>query len=94
MTMRHAFRRRRAQLVDAADGVDGFFDLVSDFRLDLLRRGARLHRGDDDGGEVDFRKAIDAEQRERKHADHRERQNEHRREDRTANRERSEPLHD
>ena len=92
--LRDAFRRRRAQLVDAADGVDGFFDLVGDLGLDLLRRGAGLHRRDDDGREVDLRKPIDAEPREREHADDGQRQDQHRREDRTADAERSKPLHD
>ena len=37
---RAAFRRRRAQLVDAGDGVDGRFDAVGDLGLDVLRRRA------------------------------------------------------
>ena len=35
--LRHAFGRDRAQLVDAADGVDRLLDLVGDLGLDLLR---------------------------------------------------------
>ena len=54
---RDAFRRRRAELVDAADRVDRFLDLVGDLGLDLLRRRARQPRRHDDGGEVDLRES-------------------------------------
>ena len=54
--LRDAFGRGRAQLVDAADGVDRFLDLVGDLGLDFLRRRAGQARGDDDGREVDLRK--------------------------------------
>ena len=51
-------------------------------------------RRDGDGREVDLRKAIDAELRERERADDGERQDEDGREDRTFDAERGEPLHD
>ena len=92
--LRDAFGRDRAQLVDAADGVDRFLDLVGDLGLDLLRRGAGLDRRDDDGREVDLREAIDAEAREREDADDGQRQDQDGREDRTFDAERSKPLHD
>ena len=44
-----------------ADRVDRFLDLVGDLGLDFLRRGAGQARRDDDGREVDLRKAIEAE---------------------------------
>ncbi len=88
------FRRGRSQLVDAADRIHRFFDLVGDFRLDLFGRGARLDRRDDNGGDVHLGEAVDAEQREGEHADDRERKNQHRREDGAFNGERSKPLHD
>ena len=52
---RDAFRRGRAQLVDAADGVDGFLDLVGDLGFDFLGRRAGQPRRHHDGGEVDLR---------------------------------------
>ncbi len=91
--LRHAFRRDRTELVDAADGVDGLLDLVADLGFDLLRRSARLNRGHDDGGEVDFRKAINAQQGEGEHADNRQRENEDAREHRTFDAESCQPLH-
>ena len=83
--LRDPFRRSRAELVDAADRVHRLFDLVCYFGFDLLRRGAGLHRRHQDGGEVDLRKAIDAEARERERADDRQRQDEDGREDRPFN---------
>ena len=83
MTVRDAFGRGRAQLVDAADRVDGLFDLVGDLGLDFFRRGARQPGRDDDGREVDLRKAIDAQPRERERADDRQRQDQDAGEDRT-----------
>ena len=59
--LRDALRRGRAQLVDAADRVDRFLDLVGDLGLDFLRRGAGQPRRDDDGREVDLREAIETE---------------------------------
>ena len=52
--LRDALGRDRAQLVDAADGVDRLLDLVGDLGLDLLGRGAVEPRGDHDDGEVDL----------------------------------------
>ena len=80
--LRDPLRGCRAQLVDAADRVDGFLDLVADFGFDLLRRGTGLHRRHDDPWEVDFRKLVDAEQREGEEPDDREREDEDGREDR------------
>ena len=71
---RDPFGRGRAQLVDAADRVDRFLDLVRDLGLDFLRRRAGQARRDDDGGEVDLRKAIEAEPGERERADDRQRE--------------------
>ncbi len=83
--LRDAFRRVRAQLVDAADGVDGFLDLVGDFRLDFLRRGARKAGGDDDGRKIDLRESIEPEPRECEGADDCQRECDDRREDRSTN---------
>ena len=78
---RHAFGGRRAQFVDAADGVDGFLDLVRDLGLDFLWRRAWQARRHDDGGEIDLGKAIEAEPGERERADDRQRENQHAGED-------------
>ena len=83
MTVRDAFRGGRAQLVDAADGVDRFLDLVGDLGLDFLRRRARQPGGDDDGREVDLGEAVEAEARERERADDRQREDDDAREDGT-----------
>jgi hypothetical protein len=80
--LRDAFRRDGAQIVDAADRVDRFLDLVGDLGFDLLGRGARLDRGDENRRKVDLRKAIDAKARERERTDHRQREDEDGREDR------------
>ena len=61
--LRDALARRRAELVDAADGVDRALDLVGDVGLDLLRRSAVEARRDDDEREVDVRELIEAEPR-------------------------------
>jgi hypothetical protein len=74
MTVETPFRGRRAELVDAADRVDRFFDLVGDLRLDFLRRRAGQARLHDDRREVDLREPIEAEPRERECADDRQRQ--------------------
>jgi hypothetical protein len=92
--LRDAFRRHRPQIVDAADRVDRFLDLVGDLGFDLLRRGAGLHRRHRNGGEVDLGKAIDAQTREREGADDGERQDEDGRKDRTFDAKRGKPLHD
>jgi hypothetical protein len=84
-----AFRRDRTEVVDAADGVDAFLDLVGDPGLDLLRRGAGLDGRHRNRGEVDLRKPIDAQPGERKGADDGQRQDEDAREDRTFNAQRS-----
>ena len=48
MTIETPSARRRAQLVDAGDGVDRALDLVADVGLDLLGRGAVEARRHDD----------------------------------------------
>src|SRR5207249_7382049 len=68
--------------------------LVGDFRFDLLRRRAGLHRGHEHRRKIDLRKAIDAEPRERERADHGEREDENGREDRSFDAEFGKPLHD
>ena len=92
--LRDALGRIRAELIDAADRVDGFLDLVGDFALDLLGRGARQSRGHGDGREVHLRQPIDAELAEGERADDDQREDEDRGKDRTADAEFSEPLHD
>ena len=92
--LRDALGRRRGQRVDSADRVDGFLDLVRDFRFDLLGRGSGLHRGHSHGGEVDLRIAIHAELEERKRPDDRQRQDQDARKYRTTNTQRCKPLHD
>ena len=61
--LRDAFRRVRAQLVDAADGVDRFFDLVGDLGLDFLRRRAGSRVVTTTVGKSTFGKAVEAEPR-------------------------------
>jgi hypothetical protein len=78
---RDPFRRGRAQLVDAADGVDRFLDLVRDLGLHFLGRRAGQARRHDDGGEVDLGEAIQSEARERERADDGQREDEDARED-------------
>ena len=91
--LRDALGGVRAELVDAADGVDGFLDLVGDLALHLLGRGAGQARGHGDRREVHRRQAIDPELAEGERADDDQREDEDRREDRTADAELSEPLH-
>ena len=83
----------RSQIVDSANRVDRFFDLVGDFRLDLLRCRTRLHGRHEDGGEVDLRETIDPEPREREQTDDAQRENEDAGEHRTLDAKRCEPLH-
>ena len=40
-----------AEIVDAADGVDGLFDALGDLGFDFFRRGATERRGDGDDRE-------------------------------------------
>jgi hypothetical protein len=75
---RHAFGRRRSQLVEPADGVDRLFDLVGDLRLDLLRGGPRLPGRDHDRGKVDLRESVDAQLRVAEYPDDRQRENQNR----------------
>ena len=90
---RDALARRRAQLVDAADRVDGPLDLVGQLRLDLLRRRAVLGRRHDDGGEIDLGELVDPQREVAEGADHDEDQHQHPGEDRLPDAERREPLH-
>ena len=77
---------RRAQLVDAGDGVDRGLDAVGDLGLDALRRRAGVGRRDRHDRHLDARVAIDAEREERHAADDRQRRDQHRGEDRDAGR--------
>ena len=91
--LRDAFAGGRVQLVNAADGVDRFLDLVRDLRLDFLRRSAR-HRGrDDHGGKVDLREKIHRQPRVTEHADDDEDEHEHRGEHGAFDGNCGEPLH-
>ena len=92
--LRDPLRRHGAELVDAADRVDGLFDLVGDFGFHLFRRGAWQAGGHHDGGEVDLRKAIEPKLGECKCADDGQRQRNDRGKDGTTNGDASEPLHD
>ena len=82
-TVETPFRGGRSQLVDPADRVDGFLDLVGDLGLDLLRRGAGQPGRDEDGGEVDLRKTVETQARERERADDRQGEDQDAREDGT-----------
>ena len=73
-----------AQLVDAADRIDGFLDPLGDLRFDLLGAGAGkvgLHRDDRDVG---LGHQIEAERLVRHGAEDDERRRHHDREDRTV----------
>src|SRR5262249_50868371 len=91
---RDAFGRGRTQFVNAADGVDGLFDLVGDLGLDLLRRGARQSRGDGNGREFDTREALYRQPVIREDAQYHQRHYEHRGEDRATDTNFGEFLHD
>ena len=58
---RASFGRDGAELVDFADGVDGFLDLLGDLGLDFLGRSPGIGYHDLDRGDIDFRKQVDAE---------------------------------
>ncbi len=94
---RHHERRslpgNRAQLIDAIDGVDDFFDSLRDERLHLFRRRAGQISTHADGGKIDGRKTIDAQLEITRRADDDQRQNDHRGEDRAADTNFSELLH-
>jgi hypothetical protein len=92
--LRDAFSGIRIELIDAADRVDRFLDLVGDLALDLLRRGAGQTRGHGHGREIHLRQAIDAELAEGKGADDNQREDQNRCEDRPTDTEFSKPLHD
>ena len=77
----HAFAGDAAELVDAADRVDGGLELVTDLRLDLLGRRAAEDGRDHDSGEVDLGEAVDPELEVREETDDAEHEDEHRRED-------------
>jgi hypothetical protein len=81
--LRDAFSGIRTELVDAADRVDRFLDLVGDLALHLLGRRARQTRGHGDGWKVHLRQSIDAELAEREHADDDQREDQDGRKDRT-----------
>ncbi len=83
----------RPQRVDAADRVDGAFDLLGDLGFDLLGRGAGIGHRHGDRRHVDVRQQIDAKADEGVAADHRQRQHEHRRQHRTPNAEFRQLVH-
>ena len=85
--------RDRAQLVDALDGVDRFFDLVGDLGLDLGGRRAGQAGPHEHRRHVDRREAIDAEARQAHEPDDDEREVHHRGEHRAADADLSELLH-
>ncbi len=80
--LRDAFGRDRAQLVDAADGVDRFFHLVGDFGLHVFRRCAIEARGHGDDRQVDLGEAIHPQLGVTEQADHAHQEDEHGRENR------------
>ena len=92
--LRDAFGRIRAQLVDAADRVDGLLDLVGDFGFDFLRCRAGQPGDDDDRRKIDLREPVEPELREGKRADDGQRESDDRRKNWPTNGDRSEPLHD
>ena len=92
--LRDAFGGIRAELIDAADRVDRFLDLVGDLALDLLRRRAGQTRGHGHRREIHLRQPIDAELAEGEGADDDQREDQDRGEDRTTDAEFSKPLHD
>ena len=92
--LRHALAGDRAELVDAADGVDRLFDLVGDLGLDFFGRGAGEAGDDGDHGEVDLGEAVDAELEVAGRADDADEEDEHGGEDRALDADLGEPLHD
>jgi hypothetical protein len=82
-----------AQLVDAGDGVDGALDLVRDLRLHVLGGGARLPRGDGDGGEVHLGEAVHPQRDVAEAPHHHEGEDQHRGEDRAPDGDVRQPLH-
>jgi hypothetical protein len=91
--LRDALDRARAQLVDAADRVDGAFDLLGDLALDLLGRRTRVGHRHRDGWQIDVGHQIDAQPHERVEADDGQRHDEHRGKDRSSNAEFSQRTH-
>ncbi len=92
--LRDAFSGVRIELIDAADGVDRFLDLVGDLALDLLRRSTGETCRDRHRREVHLRQSIDSKLAKGKCADDDEREDQNRCEDRPTDTEFSKPLHD
>ena len=92
--LRDAFAGDRAELVDAADGVDRLFDLVGDLGLDLFRRGAGEAGDHRHRGEVDLGEAIDSELEVAGRADDADEEDEHGGEHRPLHADLGKPLHD
>ena len=88
-----AFDRARPQLVDAANCIDRFFDLIGDLGFDLLRRRTGVYDRDRDRRKVDLREKVNAEAQERKRSHDHERQDQHRGKNGTLNTNFSKPLH-
>src|SRR6185295_2286013 len=55
------FLGRGLDVFDALDGVDRFLDALRHLALDRLRRGALVHGGDGDDGELDVGEHVDLE---------------------------------
>ena len=85
--------RDRAQLLDALDRVDRFFERDRDLRFHFLGGGPRERCADDDRGQVDRGEPVDAEPRVGGGADDDERQHDHRSEDRAPDADLGELLH-
>ena len=91
--LRDALGRDRAQLVDAADGVDRLLDLVGDLGLDLLGRGAGQARDDGDEGKSTLGNWSTPSLHVADDADDDDDEDQHRREDGAPDADAGEPLH-
>jgi hypothetical protein len=85
--------RDRAQLLDAADGVDRLLDLVRQLGLDLLGRSPGQRGDHHDDRQIDVGETIQAEFLVADDADDQDDQDHHRREDGASDAYASEPLH-
>jgi hypothetical protein len=73
---RYVFHRKRGESFEAVDLFQFFLDLVGDVELDVLRRRAGVTRGDHHLGEIDARKFVALDKRQRTEAE----QDDHQRE--------------
>ena len=74
---RLAFVAARGQAADAGNGIDAFFNFLSDFALDNFRRGARVVGGDHHHREVDVGELVNAQALVRKQTQHHDGQHGH-----------------